>query len=331
LIKQFKPIGSILLTILGSLLIAACTGTTPAVVTATPSGPQVFTWDHSPTAAVFQMSRAQTGELYSYALNRLPLCTLFGDGRLVWTTSVPLTGQQVLQVMLNEADTHAFLAYAISDQHFFSVPDYAAHQPTPSGLFSIDTMTIALVQGTYTTRSYGAWPKNEYQTLLDKCTHLTDQPTLYQPTGGWLSVEPLTGTTNDSRIVWGADQPFQLAALSGKPPIWISGDIVQIVWRILRRGVGAVQWQEANAAYRVNLQVPSLSAGAPPPPAITPTPFPSVTPLPPGTFVSQPQGRLPPVVTQIPLKTSVAATAAATAIGATSATTLTAVATVATP
>ncbi len=301
--------------LIGVLAFSACT---PAPAPSNPvipvlpvnsGGPPGFNWDKNPNSIILRLDRQLQGDTRVSAMNRLPLCTLYGNGHLVWTNEAPPDGEQVLEAQLDDTAIRVFLDLAIRQQHFFSVPDYAAGQLAPAGEYIVESMALNLKDAVRTVRSYGHWPNNEFQMLLDKCTHLTSQPALYAPTGAWLSVflADQSDSGSGAPIQWQSNQPFKLSdvAASGKP-IWISGSLLGTLWTIQRQTLGAVQWLENGKSYQIGLQVPDISRDSPAPPQVTPTPAP---------LIIAPTPTLIPTVTTSGITSLSAATAPPTPLG----------------
>jgi hypothetical protein len=236
------------------------------------NNPPAIGWDKSPNAIIFRLDRILNGEAPVNAANRLPLCTLSGNGHLVWVNIIPPNGEQVLETQLDDTAIRAFLDFLIRQQHFYSIVDYAAAQLPPNGQYEIETAVLNLNNAVRTVRSYAQWPNNEFQLMLDACTHLTKQPVLYVPAGAWMSVVPVVGASSDSPVNWSEHVPFRLSDLAASPnPMWLSGEILGTLWLQLRRTVGAIRWQENDKSYKIMLQVPNVSRDSPAAPLVTPT------------------------------------------------------------
>ncbi len=246
-----------------------------AVSTATPPS---IGWDTSPNAIIFRLDRTLNGEPAVIAHNQLPLCTIFGNGHLVWVNPIPPNGEQVLEAQLDTPTIQSFADFAIRQQHFYSIPDYAANELPPNGQFTTESISLNLNNAPHTVRNYNHWPGNEFQNMLDKCSHLTQQPVLYVPTGAWLDVFPVSGPDVDPPILWTSAIPFHLAdvAASGKP-LWLSGSLLGTLWQTIHRTLSAVQWIENGKAYQIALEVPAISRDAPLAPQVTPTLWPTIT------------------------------------------------------
>lgn len=271
---------------LAALLSACNNQSNPNTTPDTPSAPNnaatasppPIGWDTSPNAIIFRLDRTFNGEPVVNAHNQLPLCTIFGNGHLVWVNPIPPNGEQVLEAQLDTPTIQSFADFVIRQQHFYSIPDYAANELPPNGQYTTESISLNLNNTPHTVRNYSHWPGNEFQNMLDKCSHLTQQPVLYVPTGAWLEVFPVNGPDVDPPILWTSAIPFHLAdvAASGKP-LWLSGSLLGTLWQTIHRTLGAVQWIENGKAYQIALEVPGISRDAPLAPQVTPTLWPTIT------------------------------------------------------
>lgn len=296
MMRRWQTAGIILI---GALVMSACgsgASTSQATQPAGGGGLPGIAWSKDPKTVIVRLDRTLTNEAQVASLNRLPLCTVHGDGHVVWLNSVPPASEEVLEARIDDDTLKSFLDdFLIKGQKFYSLPDYAAAQLPPEGRVSVESVTVNISNEVRTIRSYGTWPNNEFNTILDKCVHLTTQPITYLPLGAWLSVQPTTGATSDPRILWQANAPFKLSDVTaGAQPMWISGPVLNLLWTTQRRTLGAVQWMENNTSYRVVLQVPGISRESPAAPAVTPTvqaaataaaatPITTITPVPSAT------------------------------------------------
>src|SRR5215813_312485 len=81
------------------------------------SGKQDLPFDSSPpgwtkdaNTVIFRLDQTIDGEALIDALNRLPLCTIFGDGRVIWTNSTS-SSVQVLETQIDDSTLSAFLQF----------------------------------------------------------------------------------------------------------------------------------------------------------------------------------------------------------------------------
>jgi|GEM_PF-661254 len=289
---------------IGLIMLSACGGgSNPAStpIAATNNAPTIG-WDKSPTAIIVRLDRQVQNEPQFNALNRLPNCTLYGNGHLVWVNNTS-SGDQVLEALIDDTTIRSYLDFMIRQMRFYSLPDYAANELQPAGQVIVESISLNLSNTPRTVRSYEHWPNGEFSTILDKCTHLTTQPVLYLPTGAWLTVQPIANST-DTLLTWQPNQPFRLSDLAvSTSPLWISGQTLTALWNIQEQTSGQIQWSESNKTYKFILQVPGISRDAPTPPAITPTMPPLVVSAVPTripTVTSAPSATKPPTDTPQP-------------------------------
>jgi hypothetical protein len=234
------------------------------------------------------------GELVTEAMNRMPLCTIYGDGLQRWVVFAPPQGSEHLEARLNEATITSFLDYLIRIGKFYSIPDYASRQFPPNRTpYPIESITVTLYGETRTVRNYSVWLNNEFNTLLDVCTRLSSSPVTFLPRGAWVSAQSVPATSG-LPINWQPTAGFSVAALaeSGQP-FWLSGDSLTVLWNTIQKNTNPIRWVENGKSYRIGMQVLGFSREAPAAPAITPTPpifkpspFPTIEPT--RTSVSKP-------------------------------------------
>ncbi|MBE2196156.1 MAG: hypothetical protein IAE83_18425 [Anaerolinea sp.] len=260
---------SITVLFLVSLLLAGCGGETPSPTPAE----SVLNWDRTPGAVVIRLDRLIGGETDLQRVNRIPACTVYGDGRVVWVNSLPTEGDQVLEAYVNEVGLRAFVEFMIRDLQFYSVPDYAAQELPPSETSPVEVISLVVNQKPYTVRSYRPWKDNLYLQVLERCRKLSDTPALVVPDAGWVTVYEIPRSAELPFKYWSPSAPFSMTqtAASGAA-IWAGGPAFKEIWITLRQSLGEIQWVEGEKAFRVALQVPGVSRDAPPAPAITPTP-----------------------------------------------------------
>lgn len=269
---------SVLLTLLLTVLLTACNGQSSPTATPQTTGP-VLGWDQSPNTVIVRLDHSIGGEKPFVALNRLPSCTVYGDGHVVWVNPVP-PGEEVLEGYIDETKFRSFVEFIIRDQKFYDVPDFASQELPPSEDAPTESITLNLSQDMRTIRSFRSWPNNTYVNILNACRSLVEARAVFIPAGAWVTVYEVERNPSLGELVWSPVAPFKLGetAASGKA-VWASGVVLNQVWRYIRENLGSIQWIENSKAYRLAIQVPGVSRDAPPPPpgSETPTPEPSPT------------------------------------------------------
>lgn len=271
--------GWLLIFALLSLVLAACGGSPTQAPTSTPSGP-VIGWDPTPGRVILRLDRVLTNDEDRVTRNRLPPCTLYGDGRLVWVNPNPPNGEEVLEAYLSEVQMRDFLVYIIRDLKFYSVPDYAAQELPPTTEAALESISLNLYQEQKTVRSYRGWPGNTYIDISDRCKSVSEVRALVEPFGGWVTVYAVDRSPALPEIGWSPAAPFKMTEVAANgQPVWVTGVALRQLWRNERQTQGRMQWIEQGKAYKVAIQIPGLSRDAPPPPpgSETPTPAPTET------------------------------------------------------
>jgi hypothetical protein len=196
--------------------------------------------------------------------NRVPPCTLFGDGRVVWTNATPPNGEEVLEAYVGEGAIRAFLEFIVRDQQFYTIPDYAAQELPPASDAALTSVTLTVNQEVHTVRSYRDWPNNAYIAILDRCRALSDSPALLVPTGAWVSAVESPRNSDVAEVYWPPAAPFRMGdlAASGEGR-WVDDAALTQLWTYQRRTLGQVSWLENGKAYKVSIQAPDISRDAP--------------------------------------------------------------------
>lgn len=277
-------------TLLAASLLAACTsgqggqgqpnppsgGQTEPTATSQPSGP-VITWDKAPETIIVRLDRVVLKEPPYEGLNRIPVCTLFGNGRLLWVNNVPPNGEEVLESYLDDVTIRTFLEYIIRDKKFYNTPDYASQELPPSENSPVESITLNVSQEARTVRSYRPWPENLYLDIVNRCRSLTETRALFVPEGAWVSAYAVPDNPNAPKIGWPGTGPFRMSELSAAgEPLWVTDVGLTQLWNMQRQSLGQVLWLEAGKTYKVAIQVPGISRESPPAPIQeTPTPPPA--------------------------------------------------------
>jgi hypothetical protein len=280
---QRRLLPNALIYVLLVVVVTACGGsgggTSAPSVTQESAGP-VINWDKSSGTVVVRLDRLIENEPKVQRLNRLPACTVYGDGHVVWVNTIPPNGEETLEAYVGEVGFRAFLEFIIRDQKFYSIPDYAADELPPAQDSALESITLNVNQAMRTIRSYRAWQGNTYGAILERCRKLSDTRALYVPSGGWVTVFEQPRKPGSLENGWPPTAPFKMAeAAASGAAVWVQGAALRQLWNVQRQTLGQTLWLEKDKAYRVAIQVPGISRDAPPAPpgSTTPTPTPAPT------------------------------------------------------
>lgn len=224
----------------------------------------LFEWDRSPETIIFRVDDQINTETPADTANDIPMCTLWGDGRLVWV-NVLSGNTEVLEARVNDDQTRSFIETVIRTG-FYDWEDNII--PPDSDIHVLESITLNLYESSRTVQSYSGWSANGFEALREACAGLSEARALVVPTGGWMSAYEVEIESNAKVIPWPRSAPFSLAELAASgTPRWIETPWAEFVWTNVTREGGNVQVREDDKAYVVSLQVPGISRDAPPAPA----------------------------------------------------------------
>jgi len=256
-----------LLILIVSLALAACGDDSPAADDTTESGSNMglFDWERDAETIVARLDTLPDQEKAAFITNSIPPCTLWGDGRVVWTTNDDSGAEVVLEARIDEVAMRGFLEDIINRGFY----DWEDEMIPPSTIDPvIESITVSLYDEVRTIRRYSNWPQNSFERVLENCRALSDQPVLVQPAAGWISAYPVPRDTMAPSWPWPANAPFSLRELTENGESrWLEGSLATEVWLSARQNRGDIQVIERNdAAYEVAIAVPGYSRDAAPPP-----------------------------------------------------------------
>jgi hypothetical protein len=202
----------------------------------------------------------------AFALNSIPPCTLWGDGRVVWTTLGSDSLQQVLEGRVDEAAMRAFIEDIIN-RGFYNWEDEVVPPNTPNPV--VQSISVSLYREVRTIRRFSDWPLNGYERILESCQTLSDQPVKVLPDAGWISAYEIPRDPMAPNWFWPPDAPFTLAELADQGTSkWLQGELAKNVWLSAREDRGDIQVLERGGrAYQVAIVVPGYSRDAAAPPS----------------------------------------------------------------
>jgi hypothetical protein len=232
---------------------------------ATPGKFGPFEWDRDPNTIIVRLDSLPEQETPAFLMNSIPPCTVWGDGRVVWTVRDPDANINGYEARISEAKMRAFLEDIFS-RGFSTWEDELL--PPSSVNPIVQTITVNMYDKTVTVKRYTGWPMDHYLAISKNCQQLSDKPVKVMPAAGWVSAWSIPRDTQSPQWNWGVDQPVTLKELAEtKEAKWIEGDLAMYVWEQARQDRSDIQVIEGEEAYQVAIMVPGYSRDAPPPPA----------------------------------------------------------------
>jgi hypothetical protein len=224
-------------------------------------------WPDDPFHIIFRAEIAG-GQDAIYRLSEVPLCTIYGDQRIVWTTETSGGTTRVLFDVLDRTTIENFVnQLAIVERFYTYEADYDSQligerEPV------YERMALHVNGQRHEADAFGNWPINYFVRLVDICQKLSNAPTQFEPSGAWLSTQEVSYKGSVPSINWepGTEgvRLSELADSAGKR--WVEGNIVRALWDRLYETAIDLQLVEVDDTYQIALEVPGVTVSAPPAP-----------------------------------------------------------------
>ncbi len=250
-----------------AFLLAACGGQTPADGAA--SGNSVIQWDRSPQTIVFRADVVGGDTANTLrARNEVPICTIYGDNRIVWTNELSNFETQVLWDQLTDQQVQDFVSYLTIVQRIYTFDAQADLQPPSAVSPVVETLSVFVNGRPHKTDSFAAWENGYFQSIVTVCKTISTAPVLFEPQGAWVSAQVAEYNPNVPGLLWdGNAAGLKLADLaSSGERKWITDQNLRILWNIIRTSSPLTLFNENEASYEVALEVPGVNRDAPPAP-----------------------------------------------------------------
>lgn len=262
--RHLSPLASLLVCL--GLALNACQGDPTSSSAQDP--PNVIQWDRDPLNVVFRADIVGGQRDPFLMRNDIPLCTIYGDGRVVWTVDGPSGTLRVLFDFLSDQSIIGFISdltvryriYTYEERYPLQIP--SASTPTYEQL-------IVNVNGRrHVTDAYADWEVGYFDAILTQCRELGRTPRQFIPQGIWLSVQPTRPDPFFPTIYWdSANAGVDLGALADGSQRWVEGNLARILWEnVIQIGSG-VQFMDNSDTYALAVQAPGVMRDSAPSPA----------------------------------------------------------------
>ncbi len=226
----------------------------------------VITWDRDPQTVVFRANTVggSTDDAF-LTRNDIPLCTIYGDNRIVWTNDLGDFNLQVLWDKLTDQQVQNFVSFVTVVERIYTYDARADQQPPSAVAPAYETMSVAVNGRPHTTDSFGEWEPEYFQRILETCKEISNAPVIYEPEGAWVTAQQIEYDTTRPSILWDGDAAglkfTELAASSEAR--WITDSNLKILWNMIHTSSPIIQFAEGENAYEVVLEVPGVNPTAP--------------------------------------------------------------------
>lgn len=258
-----RPLRPLLALLLLAGALTACREDTPAPPAQDGDkalGP--FGWDTAPDALIVRLDTYDDDAGPAETLNTLPPCTVWGDGRVVWTAPRAPRGEDLLEARIDEDTLRGFVE-SIIGRGFYTWEDEPLVSLDETPL--LESITLALYGEVRTVRRVSSWPQDSFNRTLDECRRLSASPVLVQPSAGWVSAYPIPLDDARPSWLWPPRAPFTLRELAeSRQARWLEGDLATTIWQSARETGGATQVVErGGGSYALAIVVPGYSRDGP--------------------------------------------------------------------
>ena len=245
--------------------------------------PIVINWDRNQTAVVFRADiTGGTNTDRIFMRSEVPLCTVYGDGRVVWTSEND-EGTQVLFDTLSDDFVRTFIENLTIFRKIYSydlIPDepdpeetqpveLPTLQPIDEGAQPVVEQLELTVNGVrHIADSRSGWPADYFTDVLGDCSQLSKTPIAFEPDGGWISVEVIEYNSDVPVISWdagGSGLDLAQVAESGEPR-WVTGRTLLVLWVLAQQPPANLQFQQDDATFHLAVEVPGVTRNSPPAP-----------------------------------------------------------------
>ena len=232
----------------------------------------IITWDRSPQTVVFRTEVVGGDNADAFLTrNQIPLCTIYGDNRVVWLNDLGDFKTQVLWDKVTDQQIQDFISYITVAQQVFNYDAGADLQP-PSAVQPVrEVITVSVNGRTHQTDSMSSteWPLDYFEGIVGFCKLVSQAPVLFEPTGAWVSVQSIPYDSVRPLQIWDSSvSTLKLHELATRTePTWVADNNIPVLWNILRTASPQVMFSDTEgSAFEVVLEVPGIHPNAKPAP-----------------------------------------------------------------
>ncbi len=257
-----------ILILCGSLILTACQPSnqppTPIPMSAAVAiDNTVIRWVRSPEEVVFRVDVSAGAAESTIAGKRdVPLCTVYGDNRVVWVNELGAFNVEILYDRVADNVLADFLVWMTVNQRVYT---YQTPDESESGAV-VESVVINVNGITHEANGFSGWDDEWFTATLEGCRSLSQSPVLFAPSGAWLSVETAEVDRQAPSIRWDLSAAVDLSMRANADPIWITGEAMMELWRLQLTQPTRFRLVQDTQYYAVALQVPGITRTSPPAP-----------------------------------------------------------------
>lgn len=250
-------------------VVAACRPSANSQVPQIPQlgGDAIINWPRNANHIVFQIDVIGGQDTFSRR-NDIPLCTIYGDNRIVWTDTGKPNEVDVLFDVLEDIQIYNFVSDLSVNYAIYGYQSRAAVQLPSEEQPYYEQIILNVNDVLHVTDGFESWRSNLFRDVLNECITLSGRPALYEPEGAWLSAQYVEQDMNATIITWNeAASGLSLSGLAdSEAPVWVDNENLPILWNIMTRTPSYRQFRVDDQFFELALQVPNVHRQSPPAP-----------------------------------------------------------------
>jgi hypothetical protein len=260
----------LLIFLMITFIVSSCRGEVapPSQVDDSDMDNSVIQWSDYPSHIVFQ------ADTVSYAVNEdelnsriqrttIPPCTIYGDGRVIWTVQSDDPLNSVLVGPVDPPRIRSFVNYLVLADIYNKIQlgDLESERPP-----FVETLRLNVNDVEHNADIFGGLTADFYYEALERCQNLSPRPQIYRPDAIWLYVQEQPYDSSAPSIIWEtAVTGVDLASIadSGEPR-WIEGRVVHLLWAYRLRSSESLQYSQDGRNFLVLMEIPNVTRASPP-------------------------------------------------------------------
>lgn len=192
--------------------------------------------------------------------NYVPEAQLWGDGRLVWTTTGANGERQVMIAYLDQAEMLAVLSI-IADSGFFGLKDSYTCANFSDMESQCIKVTLSAAEKSVCEYYRGA-PESFHQLYQTLSEGVGRRGALYAVSRGYLIAHPLTmggqGAAPPPAAPWHA-KSVGLSLANARSGLWVAGEPLALAWRIVNANPFSNVVRDGKQYYQLAVMIPGIT------------------------------------------------------------------------
>ncbi|NJL93813.1 MAG: hypothetical protein HC915_08800 [Anaerolineae bacterium] len=218
---------SLFLLIVWGLFLAGCGDSDSGNTPNSSANIAPIQWSDDPETIVLRFDERRNESPAIEQASDIPLCTLWGDGRLVWINPLE-ERREVLEARLTSDEIRALIETVIFSGFYSWQSDFILpNAPNPA----IQSVTLNVADSERTVSRFSDWPAAGFTSTLEACQAAAETRALFRPLGAWISAE---GIVREERVPYwqwpGPGVGFTLAELEAGGPRWVEDSVASFIW-----------------------------------------------------------------------------------------------------